>query len=82
MDTNSPEFKQMLEAAAEAGARKALADVGLHDDDAIHDVYELRNLLDSWRETKSAIGQTITRVITLTILATIAAAIGLNFYND
>ena len=77
MDIEQAELENLLERAAEAGARKALADVGLQDDDAIHDVYELRNLLDSWRETKSAVGQTITRVVTLTILSGIAAVIGL-----
>ena len=69
MDIEQAELENLLERAAEAGARKALADVGLQDDDAIHDVYEPRNLLDSWRETKSAVGQTITRVVTLTILS-------------
>lgn len=82
MDTKSPELRALLEEAAEAGAKRALADVGLSDDHAIHDVHELRNLLDSWRETKTAIGQTIIRVMTVTILAGIAAAIGMNIYSD
>lgn len=82
MDTKSPELRQLLEEAAEAGAKRALADVGLHDDDAIYDVHELRTLLDSWRETKTAIGQTVVRVMTVTILASIAAAIGMNIYTD
>lgn len=82
MDIEQAELENLLERAAEAGARKALADVGLQDDDAIHDVYELRNLLDSWRETKSAVGQTITRVVTLTILSGIAAVIGLQIFSD
>jgi len=82
MDTKSPELRQLLEEAAEAGAKRALADVGLSDDHAIYDVHELRNLLDSWRETKTAIGQTFIRVLTVTILASIAAAIGLNIYSD
>ena len=52
MDIKSEEFKLMLEAAAEKGAKKALADVGLSDEEAIHDVHELRDLLDGWREVK------------------------------
>lgn len=82
MDIEQAELEILLERAAEAGARKALSDVGLHDDDAIHDVYELRNLLDSWRETKGAVGQTVTRVVTLTILSGIAAAIGMQFFSE
>lgn len=46
------ELKSMLREAAEWGAKRALADIGLHDDDAGSDVKELRGLLDTWREAK------------------------------
>lgn len=42
----------MLREAAEWGAKRALADIGLHDDDAGTDVKELRDLLESWRDAK------------------------------
>lgn len=42
----------MLNKAAAYGARKALADIGLHDEDAASDVRDLRGLLDTWRDTK------------------------------
>lgn len=42
--------KQLLEQAAEHGAKKDLADVGLEGGDAAHDIRELRGLLgDSFR---------------------------------
>jgi hypothetical protein len=81
MDTDSPEFERLLEKAAEAGAKRALADVGLSDSDAVHDVYELRDLLDSWRSVKTTVGQTVTRFLTVAILSVIAALIGLNILN-
>lgn len=73
------ELKLLIEQAAEAGARKALSEVGLHDDNAGDDVRELRGLLDSWRETKRTVTQTIARIITTTILGLIAAGLWLNY---
>lgn len=67
-----PEIKSLIIDAAEAGAKKALAEVGLHDDTAGHDVRELRGLLDSWRETKKTVTQTIARSITTAILGALA----------
>lgn len=66
------EIKQLIESAAEAGASRALEKVGLHDEHAGHDVKELRGLLDSWRETKKTVTQTIARVITTAILGALA----------
>ena len=82
MDTNSPEFRELLEAAAEAGARKALCDVGLSDDEAVHDMHELRTLLDSWRSVKRNVGETTTRFLTLAILTAIAMWAGLKVWSD
>lgn len=46
------ELEALMETAAAAGAKKALADIGLTDVDATHDVHELRELLKSWKEAK------------------------------
>jgi len=46
------ELKSMLREAAEWGAKRALADIGLHDDEAGSDVKELRDLLETWRDAK------------------------------
>ena len=81
MDIKSEEFKLILEAAAEKGAKKALANVGLSDEEAIHDVHELRDLLEGWREVKKAVGQTVTKFITTLVLAAIATAMAVNFYT-
>lgn len=51
-NVSDDELKSMLREAAEWGAKRALADIGLHDDEAGDDVKELRGLLESWRDAK------------------------------
>ncbi|HOE40126.1 MAG TPA: DUF6127 family protein [Rhodoferax sp.] len=57
------DFEQMLERAAERGARHALHGVGLDGEDAAHDIRELRNLLDAFNEAKKTAGLTIIKMI-------------------
>ena len=74
MEVNQPErrkmvtmphddFEQMLERAAEKGARHALHGVGLDGEDAAHDIRELRNLLDAFNEAKKTAGLTIIKMV-------------------
>ena len=74
------ELEAMLQRAAEVGAKKALRDVGLSDDNAIHDVREVRDLLDSWRSVKRTAGKTITQIITTLILGFIIAGTAASSY--
>jgi hypothetical protein len=73
------EMEAMIERAAEAGARKALREVGLSDDDANSDVRELRNLLDSFRSAKRTVGKTIVQAITTIFLGALLAGAYFNF---
>ena len=57
------DFEQMLERAAEKGARHALHGVGLDGEDAAHDLRELRNLLDAFNEAKKTAGLTIIKMV-------------------
>jgi hypothetical protein len=57
------DFEQMLERAAERGARHALHEVGLDGADAAHDIRELRNLLDAFNEAKKTAGLTIVKMV-------------------
>jgi hypothetical protein len=75
------EIEALITRAAEAGARRALADVGLHDEDAGKDVQELRGLLETWRDTKRTVTQTIARIITSAILFALAAGAWMHFAN-
>ena len=76
-----PELQVLMERAAEAGARRALVNVGLHDEDAGKDVQELRGLLETWRDTKRTVTQTIARIITSAILFALAAGAWMHFAN-
>lgn len=73
------ELELMLERAAKKGAAEALHDIGLHDENAIHDIHELRTLLDSWRSTKKTVGNTFTKFITVAILSALASAAWFNY---
>ena len=73
------EMARMIEKAAEAGAKKALRDVGLSDEDANVDVKELRNLLDTWRITKRTAVKTIVQAVTYLFLGALITGAYLNF---
>ena len=53
------ELEDMLDRAAKRGATAALREVGLHDDDARKDIIEMRNLLETWRDTRRGVWSTI-----------------------
>ena len=52
----------MLDRAAKRGATAALREVGLHDDDARKDIIEMRNLLETWRDTRRGVWSTIVKM--------------------
>lgn len=79
-DMNDLQIKAIVEEAAEIGAKKALAQVGLHDENAGNDVKELRSLLEMWRDTRRTVTQTITRTITTAILTALAASFWFNYW--
>ena len=72
---------KLVEQSAELGARKALRDIGLSDDDALSDVSELRGLLDSWRSAKRTVGRTVLQAITTLVLGGLMAGSYFNFFG-
>lgn len=72
------DLEQMLERAAEEGAKRALARVGLHDEKAGDDLNDLRKLLDSWRQAKRSVLDSVIKAVTKAVL--IAMAVGVAFY--
>jgi hypothetical protein len=76
------EFEAMLDRAAKKGARAALEELGLHDQNAERDLEEIRNLLSSWRDTKKAIWSTVVKVVTVAVLTFIAGAVGFYVKNN
>mgnify|MGYP000959228494 FL=1 len=69
------ELEAMLDRAATRGAKVALRDVGLHDDDARKDITEMRNLLEAWRDTRKGVWSTIVKLSTVAIITFIAASV-------
>ena len=69
------ELEVIIQHAAQEGAKQALKEIGLSDQDAYDDVKELRSLLDTWRDTKQTVGQTVTRIFTTAILTALAVGI-------
>ena len=69
------EFEAMLSRAAEKGARKALADVGLEGPEAAIDIRDLRTLLASLRMARRTAWQTVIRLITTALLLALIAGV-------
>jgi len=72
------ELQRLLTDAAEAGAVAALHRLGLHDEDAPDDVRDLRMLLDSWRQMKSAALKTFAALLVKGLL--LALILGALFF--
>lgn len=70
-----PEFEALLEQAACRGARKALQQVGLHDENAAQDVRDLRDVLAAMRTARNEAFRTFIRWLTLGLLALLMAGI-------
>ena len=63
------EFDDLLDRAAERGAERALAHIGLENGHAAKDIRELRDLLEAWRDARRTAWQTTVKVVTTGILA-------------
>ena len=63
------DFDEMLDRAAERGAERVLAHLGLENGHAARDIGELRSLLEAWRDARRTAWQTAVKVLTTGILA-------------
>ena len=71
------EFEELLARAAEEGARRALADVGLDGDEAALDIRDLRSLVDCIRLVRRTAMQTAVRMITTGVMLALLAGIAI-----
>ena len=69
------ELEDMLDRAAKRGAKAALREVGLHDDDARKDIQEMRSLLEAWRDTRRGVWSTVVKMSTVAVITFIAASL-------
>ena len=71
------EFEELLARAAEEGAKRALADVGLDGTEAALDIRDLRSLLASIRFVRRTAVQTTVHIITTSVILALLAGIAL-----
>jgi hypothetical protein len=71
------EFEELLARAAEEGAKRALADVGLDGTEAALDIRDLRSLLASIRFIRRTAVQTTVHIITTGVILALLAGIAL-----
>jgi hypothetical protein len=65
------DLDDLLTRAAERGAERCLAHLGLENGHAAKDIRELRDLLEAWREARHTAWQTVIKVATTGLLAVI-----------
>ena len=65
------DIDELLTRAAERGAERCLAHLGLENGHAARDIRELRDLLDAWRDARHTAWQTVIKVATTGILASL-----------
>lgn len=77
------DFDELLDRAAERGAERVLAHLGLENGHAARDIRELRDLLEAWRDARRTAWQTVVKVVTTGLLAAllIGAALKLKLYG-
>ncbi len=63
------DFEDLLDRAAERGAERCLAHLGLENGHAARDLRELRDLLEAWRDARRTAWQTTIKLVTTAILA-------------
>jgi hypothetical protein len=71
------EFEQLLSVAAERGAKRALADIGLVDENAATDIHDLRDILNAVRMAKRTAWQTVVRLVTTGLILALIAGVAI-----
>lgn len=69
------DLRAMLDKSAEDGARKALAAIGLHDEEAANDVRGIRQMMADWRAMKRGVLTSLGNLIVLGVMSLIGAGI-------
>lgn len=73
------DFNELLDRAAERGAERVLAHLGLENGHAARDIRELRDLLEAWRDARHTAWQTFVKVLTTGLLAALVLGAAIKF---
>jgi hypothetical protein len=63
------DVEELLDRAAERGAERCLARLGLENGHAARDIRDLRDLLEAWRDARRTAWRTTVKVVTTGVLA-------------
>ena len=72
-------LRALAEESSQAGARRALASLGLDDERARRDMDELRELLSAWRDAKRSARQAVVTWMTRVLLALLLIGLAVRF---
>ena len=77
------DLDELLISAAEKGAERALAALGLENGHAAKDIRDLRGLIEAWRQARQTAWQTLIKLLTTCILVAliVGASIKLKLYG-
>lgn len=81
INISEEQLEVILDRAAKRGAKEALSELGLQDDQAQKDIHEMRSLLEAYRDTKKSIWTTFIRLATVAILSFVAASVWMQIGN-
>lgn len=71
------DIDDLLERAAQRGAERVLAHLGIDNGHAADDIRELRGLLDAWREARRAAWTAVVKAVVTGLLAVALIGIGI-----
>lgn len=72
-------LRAIVEEASEVGADRAMARLGLSDDNAQDDIDELRELLQAWRDAKASASKAVIQWLVRGVLALLLIGIAVRF---
>lgn len=72
------QLREMLANAAEEGAKRTLARLGLDDEKAVQDLREARDLLSAYRAARRVAGETLIRLATTALFGALIAGLALH----
>lgn len=77
------DLDELLIRAAEKGAERALAALGLENGHAAKDIRDLRGLIEAWRQARQTAWQTLIKLLTTGVLVAliVGASIKLKLYG-
>ena len=77
------DLDELLTRAAEKGAERALAALGLENGHAAKDIRDLRGLIEAWRQARHTAWQTFIKLLTTGVLVAliVGASIKLKLYG-